>query len=99
MIELMTEHQAHYPSGCPHCLANRVPDHHFRDTGDITVEAATDLGYCPVLAERRQHHPAALALLPSDAREAARYDEWADRLTADDMAAAFARAIAEDPAQ
>lgn len=81
------------PTGCPHCDAPHVAPHHFRDSGDLSPEAAAELGYCPRLAERRGGTAAASPWLASDVREAARFTEWADRLSDDDMAAAYAAAL------
>lgn len=38
---------------CPHCGHDRPASHHLRDAGDATPELATELGYCPVLAAKR----------------------------------------------
>lgn len=73
---------------CPWCFSGRMAAHHLRDTGDLDTATAISLGYCPTLAAKR--NPAPLTLCPTDAREAARLDEWSARLTDDDMASAFA---------
>lgn len=38
---------------CPHCFAEHLAEHHFRDAGNLTAEEAAQLGYCPVLAASR----------------------------------------------
>lgn len=76
---------------CPWCLSSRISAHHLRDTGDLDPAKAVELGYCPVLAEKR-NPVRSIELVPSDARLAARMD-LAPELDADDMAAAYAAAM------
>lgn len=78
---------------CPHCGSSRISAHHLRDTGDLDPALAVELGYCPKLVEKR-NPVRSIELCPTDAREAARLDEWSARLTDDDMASAFAAALA-----
>lgn len=41
------------PYPCPHCGSTRTTAHHYRDSGDLTPEAAEKAGYCPTLAAKR----------------------------------------------
>lgn len=81
---------------CPHCDSTRLSAHHLRDTGDLDPAKAVELGYCPTLVEKRNRPAIAVSveLAPTDAREAARLDEWTARLDADDMAAAYSAELA-----
>jgi len=83
---------------CPHCGNPRPASHHFRDAGNLTVDAVEQLGYCPELAARRTRpdrlHVADLAIA---AREDAALAAQDPRLTADEYAAALARALSTDP--
>lgn len=41
------------PGYCHHCEHTRPAAHHFRDAGNIELERAVELGYCPVLLVKR----------------------------------------------
>lgn len=43
---------------CPHCGADRISAHHYRDHGTADPAEAIAAGYCPTLVRRRDslHH-------------------------------------------
>lgn len=57
---------------CPHCGADRLPAHHFRDHGSADPDEAIAAGYCPTLVRARDR--ATIDLHHDDQRIAARED-------------------------